>query len=217
MHVMNQTLLIAGLLCFVAIALSAASRRIGVPSLLVFLAVGLFATELPGARSVHIDSSTAVLVGNLALAVILLDGGLRTRIATFRMVAAPSLTLATVGVLLTAMIVGAAGALLLDFDWRHGLLLGAIVGSTDAAAVFALLRNSGLRLNERVEATLEVESGINDPMAVFLTLGAIELRSICCRCSCSRSGSDWRSGRSWASCWRWRWCACGSKKACMRC
>jgi potassium/hydrogen antiporter len=175
MHVMNQTLLIAGLLCFVAIALSAASRRIGVPSLLVFLAVGLFATELPGARSVHIDSSTAVLVGNLALAVILLDGGLRTRIATFRMVAAPSLTLATVGVLLTSMIVGAAGALLLDFDWRHGLLLGAIVGSTDAAAVFALLRNSGLRLNERVEATLEVESGINDPMAVFLTLGVIEL------------------------------------------
>ena len=175
MDVLNQTLLIAGLLCFVAIALSAASQKIGVPSLLVFLAVGLFATELPQVRWVHIELETAVLVGNLALAVILLDGGLRTRLATFRMVAAPSLTLATLGVILTAAIVGMAGAWLLDLDWRYGLLLGSIVGSTDAAATFALLGNSGLRLNERVESTLEVESGLNDPMAVFLTLGAIEL------------------------------------------
>ena len=175
MDVLNQTLLIAGLLCFVAIALSAASQKIGVPSLLVFLAVGLFATELPQVRWVHIELETAVLVGNLALAVILLDGGLRTRLATFRMVAAPSLTLATLGVILTAALVGVAGAWLLDLDWRYGLLLGSIVGSTDAAATFALLGNSGLRLNERVESTLEVESGINDPMAVFLTLGVIEL------------------------------------------
>lgn len=175
MHSLNETLLIAGLLCFVAIALSAASQKIGVPSLLVFLAVGLFATELPQVKWVRIELDTAVLVGNLALAVILLDGGLRTRLATFRMVAAPALTLATAGVVLTASIVGMAGAWLLDLDWRYGLLLGAIVGSTDAAATFALLGNSGLRLNERVESTLEVESGINDPMAVFLTLGVIEL------------------------------------------
>jgi len=175
MDAMNQTFLIAGLLCFVAIALSAASQKVGVPSLLVFLAVGLFATELPQLQSVRIDVETAVLVGNLALAVILLDGGLRTRLATFRMVAAPSLMLATVGVVLTAVLVGIAGAWLLDLDWRYGLLLGAIVGSTDAAATFALLGSRGLRLNERVESTLEVESGINDPMAVFLTLGVIEL------------------------------------------
>ena len=175
MDAMNQTFLIAGLLCFVAIALSAASQKVGVPSLLVFLAVGLFATELPQLQSVRIDVETAVLVGNLALAVILLDGGLRTRLATFRMVAAPSLTLATVGVVLTAALVGIAGAWLLDLDWRYGLLLGSIVGSTDAAATFALLGSRGLRLNERVESTLEVESGINDPMAVFLTLGVIEL------------------------------------------
>jgi cell volume regulation protein A len=175
MDALHETLLIAGLLCFVAIALSALSQKVGVPSLLVFLAVGLFATELPGVRWGNIDLATAVLVGNLALAVILLDGGLRTRIAPFRMVAAPSLTLATLGVILTAAVVGIAGSWLVDLDWRYGLLLGAIVGSTDAAAVFALLGTSGLRLNERVESTLEVESGINDPMAVFLTLGVIEL------------------------------------------
>jgi len=172
---LNYALLIAGTLLFAAIALSAFSHRIGVPSLLVFLAVGLFATELPGLQVVKVGLDTAVLVGNLALAVILLDGGLRTRFATFRMAARPALTLATVGVVLTASIVGVAGAALLGLDWRHGLLLGAIVGSTDAAAVFALLGSSGVRLNERVESTLEVESGLNDPMAVFLTLGLIAL------------------------------------------
>jgi cell volume regulation protein A len=175
MESINQSLLIAGLLVFAAIALSAASQRVGVPSLLVFLAVGLFATELPALQGLRIELPTAVLVGNLALAVILLDGGLRTRVATFRMVAAPALALATLGVVLTAAIVGAAAAHLLQLDWRYGLLLGAIVGSTDAAAVFALLGSGGLRLNERVESTLEVESGVNDPMAVFLTLGMIEL------------------------------------------
>lgn len=175
MESINQSLLIAGLLVFAAIALSAASQKVGVPSLLVFLAVGLFATELPALHGLRIELPTAVLVGNLALAVILLDGGLRTRVATFRMVAAPALTLATIGVVLTAAMVGAAAALLLQLDWRYGMLLGAIVGSTDAAAVFALLGSGGLRLNERVESTLEVESGVNDPMAVFLTLGMIEL------------------------------------------
>ena len=171
----NQLLLIAALLLFAAIALSAASQRLGVPSLLVFLGVGLVATELPGAPAVEIDVSTAALIGNLALAVILLDGGLRTRFGTLRMVAGPALALATAGVLVTASLVGATAVALLGFDWRYGLLLGAIVGSTDAAAVFALLGGGGLRLNERVEATLEVESGLNDPMAVFLTVAMIEL------------------------------------------
>ena len=174
MQFINEALLATGALLFVAILLSALSQRFGVPALLVFLAVGLFATELPGAPQALISPQTAALIGSLALAVILLDGGLRTRTSTFRMVAAPSLVLATVGVLLTAALVGAL-ATLLGFDWRTGLLLGAIAGSTDAAAVFALLRSGGLRLNERVGATLEVESGINDPMAVFLTVSLIEL------------------------------------------
>ena len=175
MQFINEALLAAGALLFVAILLSALSQRVGVPALLVFLAVGLFATELPGAPAGFISPQTAALIGNLALAVILLDGGLRTRMSTFRMVAAPALALATVGVLLTAALVGVLAVLLLGFDWRHGLLLGAIVGSTDAAAVFALLRSGGLRLNERVGATLEVESGLNDPMAVFLTVALIHL------------------------------------------
>jgi len=171
----SHALLVASLLLFAAVALSAASTRLGVPSLLVFLAVGLVATELPGAPAVDIPVSTAALIGNLALAIILLDGGLRTRFGTLRMVAGPALTLATVGVLITASVVGAIAVALLGLDWRYGLLLGAIVGSTDAAAVFALLGGGGLRLNERVEATLEVESGLNDPMAVFLTIAMIEL------------------------------------------
>jgi cell volume regulation protein A len=175
MEDISQILLVAAVLLFAAIALSAASQRMGVPSLLVFLAVGLVATELPGAPRISISVETAALIGNLALAVILLDGGLRTRFGTLRMVAAPALALATAGVLLTASALGAVAVALLGFDWRYGLLLGAIVGSTDAAAVFALLGGGGLRLNERVEATLEVESGLNDPMAVFLTVAMIEL------------------------------------------
>ena len=117
---------------------------VGVPSLLVFLAVGLLATELPGAPSISIPVSTAALIGNLALAVILLDGGLRTRFGTLRMVAAPALTLATLGVVITAR-PGRDRGLDAWLDCRYGLLLGAIVGSTDAAAVFSVLGGGGLR------------------------------------------------------------------------
>ena len=175
MDATTQWLLLAGLLLFASVLASVFSARLGFPLLLVFLVAGMLAGE-DGPGKVQFDNfGAAYFVGNLALAVILLDGGLRTRMSTFRMVAAPSLVLATVGVLLTSALVGLLAVLLLGFDWRTGLLLGAIAGSTDAAAVFALLRSGGLRLNERVGATLEVESGVNDPMAVFLTVALIEL------------------------------------------
>src|SRR5690606_20149920 len=134
----------------------------------LFLIVGMLAGE-EGIGGLQFDDfGSAMFVGQLALAVILLDGGLRTRLATFKVAFKPAAVLATWGVVATVLVLGAFAIWLLSVDWRLGLLLAAIVGSTDAAAVFALLRNSGVRLNDRVKATLEIESGANDPMAILL-------------------------------------------------
>lgn len=166
----NETLLAGALLLAMAIALGGVSSRIGLPVLLVFLVVGMLAGE-DGPGGIDFDDfSFSFLAGNLALAVILLDGGLRTRLSTFRVGLRPALALASVGVAITAAITGVFASWVLAIDWRLGLLLGAVVASTDAAAVFALLKASGLRLNDRIGATLEIESGVNDPMAIFLTL-----------------------------------------------
>ena len=175
MEAINTTLLLGALLLFISVGASVVSSRFGFPLLLVFLVVGMLAGEDgPGGLQFN-DFALSFLIANLALALILLDGGLRTNIRTFRVALAPAVALATLGVVITAAVVGVFAALVLGFGWQYGLLFGAIVGSTDAAAVFALLRHSGIALNERVSATLEIESGSNDPMAIFLTIVLVEL------------------------------------------
>lgn len=174
MGAMNALFLFAGILLLLGVLASTLSSRLGVPLLLLFLALGMLAGT-DGIGGVAFDDfQLAFVIGNLALAVILLDGGLRTKISTFRAALWPSGMLATVGVILTAGLVGAFAVWALDVEWYYGLLLGSIVASTDAAAVFNVMRHGGIRLNERVGSTLEIESGANDPMAIFLVTLFIE-------------------------------------------
>lgn len=175
MDLINQLVLAGAALLLLAILASTLSFRIGMPLLLVFLGVGMLAGEDGPGGIVFNDARVAYTVGSVALAVILLDGGLNTRTDTFRAGLRPAFVLATVGVVLTCLVTGLFAAWMLDFGLLEGLLVGAVVGSTDAAAVFALLRAKGLNLKQRVSATLEIESGSNDPMAVFLTIAILEL------------------------------------------
>jgi cell volume regulation protein A len=168
-------ILLGSLLVLAGILSSLIALRFGAPLLLVFLLVGMLAGE-GGPGGLRFDDVGATyLVGSIALALILFDGGLRTRFATFRSVLAPAVTLATVGVLITMLLTAPIAKLMLGIGWIEALLVGAVVASTDAAAVFLLINAGGLRLRPRVRATLEVESGTNDPFAVFLALLLVEI------------------------------------------
>ncbi|HEY6630931.1 MAG TPA: potassium/proton antiporter [Rhizobiaceae bacterium] len=143
--------------------------RFGAPLLLLFLGLGLAA----GTDGLGIDfdnARVAYFIGSLALAVILFESGFGTPVAALRQAAMPALSLATGGVLLTAGLFGVGAYYLTDFNWLESFLLGAAVASTDAAAVFFLLRAGNLHLRDRVRSTLEIESGTNDPIAIFLTI-----------------------------------------------
>ena len=171
----SMTILFGAVLVLAGIMSSLIALRFGAPLLLVFLLVGMLAGESGIGRIKFDDVQLAYTVGSVALGLILFDGGLRTKLATFRNVLAPAGMLATAGVLITAALTAPAAVWALGLTWTEGLLVGAVMASTDAAAVFFLLHAKGLRLRPRVSATLEVESGINDPFAIFLTIVLVEI------------------------------------------
>ena len=168
-------ILVAGVLILLGIASSKFSTRVGVPVLVLFLGLGMLAGS-QGLGGIEFENyELAQGIGTVALVAILFDGGLSTPVSAFRLSWKPALSLATVGVLLTSMITGAAASKIMGMRPLEGMLLGSIVGSTDAAAVFSVLRNGGVRLSRRLGATLEIESGSNDPMALFLTLALTQI------------------------------------------
>ncbi len=176
MEAFYLVVLVSTILVLVAAFSSLLAFRFGAPLLLVFLMIGLLA----GVDGLGINFNNfplAYMLGSLALAVILFDSGFGTSLHSFRIAAMPAITMASIGVVLTAAIFAFAASLLLGLSWLEGMLLGSIVASTDAAAVFFLLRIGGIHIRDKVRSSLEVESGTNDPMAVFLTIALVELIS----------------------------------------
>ena len=174
MDQLNYIFLISGLLLCSSIFASRISSIMGLPVLLLFLGIGM----LCGINGVFFqidfnDYNIAFLVTNVALAVILFDGGCQTNFYTFRSVAKPSIILSTLGVLITTVIVGCAAYYIFKLQFFESMLIGAIIGSTDAGAVFSLLGNNGISLKNKVNNPLQIESATNDPMAIFLTVTII--------------------------------------------
>ncbi len=175
MHSAHQEILLGGALGVLSVLAGLISRRIGAPILLAFLVLGILAGE-DGILGIPFDDfATAYLVGSVALAVILFEGGLKTSVAEIRLVLWPSAALATIGVVVTTVIVGACVAVIDRVPLKAALLVGAILAPTDAAVVFPLLRQASAAIPKKLLAVLEVESGLNDPMSVFLTFTLLRL------------------------------------------
>src|SRR5581483_38075 len=174
----EQLMFGAAILLLASIVASKASGRFGIPALLVFLIIGMLAgSEGPG--GIEFDyPHVAQSLGIVALVLILFAGGLYTRWPAVRSVLRESLLLSTVGVAVTTILVAFCSQFVLGFSFSEGMLLGAIVSSTDAAAVFGILRSRNLALPNRLKSLLEFESGSNDATAVFLTVGMIALISV---------------------------------------
>jgi cell volume regulation protein A len=170
----SQLILLGGLLLTLSVFAGVLSARIGAPLLLAFLGLGMLAGE-DGFGIRFNDFRIAYLVGSAALAIILFDGGIQTKWSHVRDLAWPAAALATIGVAVSAGIVGAAAHYGFAAPWFDALLLGAVVAPTDAAAVASLLHMQKLRLRTSIAAVLEIESGLNDPMAVFITLMLVEI------------------------------------------
>jgi len=175
MATIDQIILAAGVLSLLAVFAGVASVRLGAPLLLGLIAVGMLAgQDGPGAIQFN-NFYTGYLIGSVSLAVILFQGGVATERWMLKSALWPAVCLATAGVAVSALVVAAAARLVLGLTWPEGLLLGATVAPTDAAAVSVQLRVSGVGLPARVVGALELESGLNDPMSVFLTLALVEL------------------------------------------
>jgi potassium/hydrogen antiporter len=164
----NVSFLLA-LLLLIGVLFAKFSSSLGVPSLILFIAVGMILNTYFFFDNAHITQ----FIGTIALIIILFEGGLQTKWGSVKSVYKPSLSLATIGVLVTTLSIGVAAKFILDLSWLEGMLFGAIVGSTDAAAVFSVLGNKNIK--PKISSTLEAESGSNDPMAIFLTVAFLQL------------------------------------------
>lgn len=166
---LDQPILLIAVLLISGVMMTRFASGLGVPSLVLFIIIGLLLNQI-----IYYDNAQLTqTIGMAALVVILFEGGLQTNISRIRKVAVPALLLATIGVLLTSFILGIFAYFILDLDLMTAFLLGAIVGSTDAAAVFAAFGSKSIK--EKLSSTLETESGTNDPMAVFLTVTIISI------------------------------------------
>ncbi|MDP2566422.1 potassium/proton antiporter [Pseudoalteromonas marina] len=175
MFEIDKIIFVSAILILLGIASSKLSAKFGLPVLVLFIIVGMLAGEEGFGGITFNNAIVAHGFGTIALAIILFDGGLQTPMQSIKRVWKPSAGLATIGVLVTAAITGIVAMYALGLSLAEGLLIGAIVSSTDAAAVFSIFRSAGIHLNYRLKATLEIESASNDPMAIFLTIALLEI------------------------------------------